>query len=169
VQHLVTPDPTPSPADQLTMDFPIPVHRHEPVRVDHHDVTGQRLVTSTHPAGGTGFDLPVCSGGEKPASQRSPQDRADRPDPEPVAMSVDVLDHQRRVGSSREAKKADALDRISFARRSRAFSRRSRLSSPDSSGPAVLAVSALACQRRSDSAATPRSFATPCNAFVSDA
>ena len=44
VQHLVTPDPTPSPADQLTMDFPIPVHRHEPVRVDHHDVTGQRLM-----------------------------------------------------------------------------------------------------------------------------
>lgn len=33
VQHLVTPDPTPSPADQPTMDFPIPVHRHEPVRV----------------------------------------------------------------------------------------------------------------------------------------
>jgi hypothetical protein len=60
---------------------------------------------STHPAGGTGFDLPVCSGGEKPASQRGPRDRADRPEPEPVAMSVDVRDHQRRVGSSREAKK----------------------------------------------------------------
>jgi hypothetical protein len=26
------------------MDLPVPVHRHEPVRVDHHDVTGRRLV-----------------------------------------------------------------------------------------------------------------------------
>ena len=61
VRHLVTPDPTPSPADQLTMDLPIPVHRHEPVRVDHHDVTGQRLTASTHPAGGTGFDPPASA------------------------------------------------------------------------------------------------------------
>ena len=42
VRNLVAPDPMPSPADQPTMGFPIPVHRHEPVRVDHHDVTGRR-------------------------------------------------------------------------------------------------------------------------------
>ena len=44
VQHLVTPDAMPSLSDQPVMDFPIPVHRHEPVRVHHHDVTGQRLM-----------------------------------------------------------------------------------------------------------------------------
>jgi hypothetical protein len=105
VQHLVAPDVRPALADQLTMDFPVPVHGHEPVHVHGANVTRQRLVTSPHPAGGTGFDLPVCSGGDEPAGRRGPRDRADRPDPEPVAMSVDVRDHQRRVGSSLEAKK----------------------------------------------------------------
>jgi hypothetical protein len=168
VQHLVAPDVRPALADQLTMDFPVPVHGHEPVHVHGANVTGQRLVTSTHPAGGTGFDLPVCSGGDEPALQRCPQRPADRPDPEPMAMTIDVRDHQRRVGSSLEAKKADAEERISLLRRNSAFSRRSRFNSADSPEPAEPLVSARSCQRRSDSVATPRFLATPCNAFVSD-
>ncbi len=73
VQHLVAPDPTPSPADQPVIHLAIPVHRHEPVRVDHLDVACQRPMTRPHPTGGTLLGLPVGSGGEKPASQRGPQ------------------------------------------------------------------------------------------------
>ena len=103
-----------------------------------------------------------------PPANAARKDRADRPGPEPVAMSVDVRDHQCRVGSSREAKKADAEERISFARRNSAFSLRSFLSSLDSCGPAEPLASACPYQRRNDSAATPGSFAAPTNACVCD-
>ena len=56
------------------------------------------------------------------------EDRADWPDPETVLELVDVLDHQRRVGSSLAAKKADVVVNISFVRRNSAFSARSFLS-----------------------------------------
>jgi hypothetical protein len=63
------------------------------------------------------------------------------------------------------AEKADAELKISFARRSSATSLRDLFDSSDSPGPAV---SERCCHRRNDSMATPRLFATPCNAFVSD-
>jgi hypothetical protein len=168
MQHLITPDTHPTLPDQLVIHLAVPVHGHEPVRVYHLNVARQRLTASPHPTGGTGFHLPVRSGGEKPAIQRGPQGPADRLDPEPCAMSVDIRDHQRRVGSSLAAKKADAEERISLLRRNSAFSRRSRFNSADSLGPAEPLASARSCQRRSDSVATPRFLATPCNAFVSD-
>ena len=49
--------------------------------------------------------------------------RGDRLDPELVAVGVDVVDHLLPVGrSSSAAKKADAVLRIAFARRSSGFS-----------------------------------------------
>ena len=81
-------------------------------------------------------------------------------------MLVDVRGHQRRVGSSPAAKKkADAVVKISFARRNSAFSARSLLSSAIASSADCLVSSATVAsdwsrQRRSDSGAIPGSFAT---------
>ncbi|ALE35621.1 hypothetical protein BBG7_0432 [Bifidobacterium longum] len=89
-------------------------------------------------------------------------------------MLVDVRGHQRRVGSSPAAKKkADAVVKISFARRNSAFSARSLLSSAIASSADCLVSSATVAsdwsrQRRSDSGAIPGSFATAEIAFVSD-
>ena len=88
-------------------------------------------------------------------------------------MLVDVRGHQRRVGSSLAAKKADAVVKISFARRNSAFSARSFFSSAIASSADCLVSSATVAsdwsrQRRSDSGAIPRSFATAEIAFVSD-
>lgn len=52
-----------------------------------------------------GFGHAVAARRDEPAVQRSSQHPADRPDPETVLEFVDVSDHQRRVGSSRAAKK----------------------------------------------------------------
>ena len=57
---------------------------------------------------------------DEPAIRRSGEDSAYRPDPETTFVFADVRDHQRRVGSSRAAKKADAVVNISFARPNRA-------------------------------------------------
>ena len=105
--------------------------------------------------------------------QRSGQHPADRPDPETVLEFVDVSDHQRRVGSSRAAKKADAVVNISFARLNRATSARKLLnsaiaSSADCLVSAATVASVLLRQRRSVSGATPRSLATCSIALVSD-
>ena len=98
-----------------------------------------------------------------PAPHRRRQDPAYRPDPEPAAVRVDVLDLQRRVGSSLAEKKSDAVVRISFALRSSAFSARRHLSSAtaasasasrEESSPA--ARSALFRHRRSVSGAMPQ-------------
>lgn len=105
VQHLVTPDALPALTLQLGEYLPVPVDRLEPVGVDHVDVTGQRLVTRPHHTGGTTLGLPVGSGGDETAVQRRFERAADRPNPEPCAIRVHVCDHQRRVGSSLEAKK----------------------------------------------------------------
>ena len=88
-------------------------------------------------------------------------------------MLVDVRGHQHRVGSSPAAKKADAVVKISFARRNSAFSARSLLSSAIASSADCLVSSATVApdrsrQRRSDSVAIPGSFATAFLAFVSD-
>ena len=70
-------------------------------------------------------------------------------------------------------KKADAVVKISFARRNCAFSARSFFSSAIASSADCLVSSATVAsdwlrQRRSDSGAIPRSFATAEIAFVSD-
>ncbi|KOA53662.1 hypothetical protein BBM1454_10410 [Bifidobacterium breve MCC 1454] len=88
-------------------------------------------------------------------------------------MLVDVRGHQRRAGSSLAAKKADAVVKISFARRNSAFSVLSFFSSAIASSADCLVSSATVAsdwlrQRRSDSGAIPRSFATAAIAFVSD-
>ena len=57
---------------------------------------------------------------------------ADRLDPEAIPIGVDVGDDQRSLrSSSAAAKNAEAVFRISFARRSSAFSRRSSFNSAD--------------------------------------
>lgn len=107
------------------------------------------------------------------AGQRLGRDPADRPDLETVPASVDVRGHQRRVGSSLAAKKAEAVVNISFARRNFAFSARSRFNSSIAScADCFVSAAAVASdwlrQRRSDSGAIPRSLATCSIAFVSD-
>ena len=76
-------------------------------------------------------------------------------------------------GRARPRKKADAVVKISFARRNSAFSTRSLLSSAIASSADCLISSATVAsdwlrQRRSDSGAIPGSFATAEIAFVSD-
>ena len=61
------------------------------------------------------------------------QHAADRLDPEPVPVLVDVGDHFRVRPSSSVAKKSDADFKISFARRSSRFSRSSSFSRARSS------------------------------------
>lgn len=127
-----------------------------------------------HAADGTRFEHAAAARREKPAVQRFGKDPADRPDLETAFMLVDVRGHQRRVGSSPAAKKkADAVVKISFARRNSAFSARSLLSSAIASSADCLVSSATVAsdwsrQRRSDSGAIPGSFATAEIAFVSD-
>ena len=74
--------------------------------MDLEDVAGRRLVPGGHAADGPGSEHAVAARRDEPAVQRSGQHPADRPDPETVLEFVDVSDHQRRVGSSRAAKKS---------------------------------------------------------------
>ena len=136
-------------------------------------VAGQRLVPGGHAADGPGSEHAVAARRDGPAVQRSGQHPADRPDPETVLEFVDVSDHQRRVGSSRAAKKADAVVNISFARLNRATSARKLFnsaiaSSADCLVSAATVASVLLRQRRSVSGATPGSLATCSIALVSD-
>src|SRR6266545_1261595 len=90
---------------------------------------------------------------------------ADRLDPEGVPSLLHVAAHLRRVGSSSVAKNTDASFKIAFARRSSAFSLRSRFSSSRSSDVSrsrrrPLSASACRTQCRNDSLCTPRSRAT---------
>ena len=141
--------------------------------MDLEDVAGQRLVPGGHAADGPGSEHAVAARRDEPAVQRSGRHPADRPDPETVLEFVDVSDHQRRVGSSRAAKKADAVVNISFARLNRATSARKLLnsaiaSSADCLASAATVASVLLRQRRSVSGATPRSLAACSIALVSD-
>ena len=126
-----------------------------------------------HAADGTRFEHAAAARREKPAVQRFGKDPADRPDLETAFMLVDVRGHQRRVGSSLAAKKADAVVKISFARLNRATSARKLFnsaiaSSADCLVSAATVASVLPRQRRSVSGATPRSLATCSIALVSD-
>ena len=125
--------------------------------MDLEDAAGRRLVPGGHAADGPGSEHAVAARRDEPAVQRSGQHPADRPDPETVLEFVDVSDHQRRVGSSRAAKKADAVVNISFARLNRATSARKLLNSAIASSADCLA-----------SGATPRSLAACSIALVSD-
>ena len=175
VHHPVASDSgrIPAPGDQPGMHLPVSVHGREEIRVDLEDIARQRLVTRPHAADGTRSEHAVAARRNEPAVQRPGRRPADRPDPETALEFVDVRDHQRRVGSSPAAKKADAVVKISFARRDSAFSRRSRLSSSIASSAdclvsAATVASALSRHRPGDSGAIPGSFATAAIAFVSD-
>ena len=133
----------------------------------------QSLVARGHAAHGPGPEHAAAARREEPAIQRLGEDPAYRPDPETVLEFVDVRDFQRRAGSSLAAKKADAVVRISFARRSSATSALSFLSSAIASSAdclvsAATVASASLRQRRSDSGAIPGSLATCSIALVSD-
>src|SRR5690625_4504179 len=65
---------------------------------------------------------PIAPGSDKPTLCH-PQNTADGLDPELISIQIDVSDHLVVGRSSSAAKKADAVFRISFARRSSAFSR----------------------------------------------
>lgn len=108
VHHLVAADlgRIPVPRQQLGVRLAVPVHGHEGIGMDLEDVAGRRLVPGGHAADGPGFEHAVAARRDEPAVQRSGQRPADRPDPETVLEFVDVSDHQRRVGSSRAAKKS---------------------------------------------------------------
>ena len=175
VHHLVAADlgRIPAPRQQLGVRLAVPVHGHEGIGMDLEDAAGRRLVPGGHAADGPGSEHAVAARRDEPAVQRSGQHPADRPDPETVLEFVDVSDHQRRVGSSRAAKKADAVVNISFARLNRATSARKLLnsaiaSSADCLASAATVASVLLRQRRSVSGATPRSLAACSIALVSD-
>lgn len=175
VHHLVAADlgRIPAPRQQPGVRLAVPVHGHEEIGMDLEDVAGQRLVPGGHAADGPGSEHAVAARRDEPAVQRSGQHPADRPAPETVLEFVDVSDHQRRVGSSRAAKKADAVVNISFARLNRATSARKLLNSAIASSAdclisAATVASVLSRQRRSVSGATPRSLATCSIALVSD-
>ena len=141
--------------------------------MDCEDVAGQRLMPGGHAADGPRFEHTVAARREEPAIQRLSEDPAYRPNPETVPVFVDVCGCQRRVGSSRATKKADAVVNISFARRSSAFSARSFLSSAIASSAGCLVSAATVVsiwlrQRLNVSGAIPKSFATAPIAFVSD-
>lgn len=175
VHHLVAADlgRIPAPRQQLGVRLAVPVHGHEGIGMDLEDAAGRRLVPGGHAADGPGSEHAVAARRDEPAVRRSGQHPADRPDPETVLEFVDVSDHQRRVGSSRAAKKADAVVNISFARLNRATSARKLLnsaiaSSADCLVSAATVASVLLRQRRSVSGATPRSLAACSIALVSD-
>src|SRR5262249_3727941 len=92
------------------------------------------------------------------------QDLAYRLDSELPPVLVDVVDHLARRPSSSAAKKADALFRISFARRSSRFSLSSsvirRRSSEVTPGRLPSSISACLTQLRSDSGPIPSCLAT---------
>jgi hypothetical protein len=75
------------------------------------------------------------------------QDPADQLDPELLPVIVDVVDQRGEGRSSSAAKKAEAVFRIAFARRSSRFSRSSSTSRARSSvvSPGALPVSTRAC------------------------
>ena len=122
VHHLVAADlgRIPAPRQQPGVRLAVPVHGHEGIGMDLEDVAGRRLVPGGHAADGPGFGHAVAARRDGPAVQRSGRHPADRPDPGTVLEFVDVSGHQRRVGSSRAAEKADAVVNISFARLNRA-------------------------------------------------
>ena len=132
VHHLVAADlgRIPAPRQQPGARLAVPVHGHEEIGMDLEDAAGQRLTPGGHAADGPGSEHAVAARRDEPAVQRSGQRPADRPDPETVLEFVDVSDHQRRVGSSRAAKKADAVVNISFARLNRATSARELFTPP---------------------------------------
>ena len=84
---------------------------------------------------------------------------ADRLDPEPFLVPVDIVDDYRRGRSSSAAKKADADFKISFARRSSRFSRSSWASRSATSlgtpGRVPASTSAFATHTRSVSGEIP--------------
>ena len=126
-----------------------------------------------HAADRPGFEHAVAVRRDEPAIRRSGEDSAYRPDPETTFVFADVRAHQRRVGSSRAAKKADAVVNISFARLNRATSARKLFnsaiaSSADCLVSAATVASASLRQRRSVSGATPRSLATCLIVLVPD-
>ena len=98
--------------------------------MDVHDVAVRRLVARPHAADGPwpGHAVAARRGGT--AVRRFGQDLADRPGLETVPVFVDARGHQRRVGSSLAAKKADAVVNISFARLNRATSARKLFTPP---------------------------------------
>ena len=131
--------------------------------MDLEDVARQRLVAGGHTANRPGSEHAVVARGEKPAVQRLSEDPAYRRDPETASVLVNVRGHQRRVGSSRAAKKAEAVIRISFAFLNCATSARRLLSSAiASSADRFVSAAAVASDwlrhRLSDSGAIPRSF-----------
>lgn len=141
--------------------------------MDPGDAAGRRLAPGGHAADGPGFEHAVAARRDEPAVQRSGQHPADRPDPETVLEFVDVSDHQRRVGSSRAAEKADAVVNVSFARPNRATPARRLFNSAIASSADCLVsgatvASVLSRQRRSVSAAPPGSLAICSTALVSD-
>ena len=175
VHHLAAADlgRIPAPRQRPGVRLAVPVHGHEEIGMDLEDVAGQRLVPGGHAADGPGSEHAAAARRDEPAVQRSGQHPADRPDPETVLEFVDVSDHQRRAGSSRAAKKADAVVNISFARLNHATSARRPFdsaiaSSADCLVSAATVASVLLRQRPNVSAATPRSLATCSIALVSD-
>ena len=175
VHHLVAADlgRIPAPRQQLGVRLAVPVHGHEEIGMDLEDVAGQRLVPGGHAADGPGSEHAVAARRDGPAVQRSGQHPADRPDPETVLEFVDVSDHQRRVGSSRAAKKSrrrrQYLVRPPQSRDLGPQTLHSAIaSSADCLVSAATVASVLLRQRRSVSGATPRSLATCSIALVSD-
>src|SRR5215207_1417726 len=95
------------------------------------------------------FRRPVTRRSHKPALELLTQYAADPLNPETILMLIDVADHRGAGRSSSAAKNADAVRRISFARRSSAFSFFNRRISASSSEVVPGRVPASTSERRS--------------------
>src|SRR5712691_661818 len=100
--------------EQLSPDLLNPVDA-EVVAVHATDVPLQLLVAHPPRCGPPAFDRIVSRGGNL-------QRLADRLDPESITIRVDIAGHFGSRGSSSRAKKAEAVFKISLARRSSRFS-----------------------------------------------
>ena len=111
--------------------------------LDHH---GQFPIPDLAFAGRAGLRGPIATGRDE-STLACCKCAADELDSELITVHIDVGDHFGEGRSSSAAKDAEAVLRISFARRSSRFSRRNRRSSSSSSvvAPGSVPTSRLAC------------------------
>src|SRR5690606_6921576 len=127
------------------------------------DLGAEQLVREPSRRGRAGLRGAIAAGGDEPTFRRA-QHAADGLDPETMLHRVDESDHLVVGRSSSAAKNADAAFRISFARRSSAFSFFNRFNSACSTevipGRAPESISDVRRHFRNASVLTPSLVAT---------
>src|SRR5690606_31049659 len=158
---LVATDTLPLPSQQR-MHFPHPVDA-VVLLMETADLRHEQLVTQLAGRWHARLRGAIPAGGDEPW-HHVPEDAAEELDPELIPMLVDEADHVGQGRSSSFAKNTLAALRTSFAFRSSAFSRRSRLFSSATSvgtpGRCPASISRRRCHTRSVSGLMPSRPAT---------